>query len=202
MRILGFTLYVCTSRGSLKGTLALTEVMTLLTVSQATLLKLQKKIGDKISEKTFQKTSQDPKPTCHHLILIHYFNSEQLKVFKENQYSLNTYLHAEWGKEIYEPEKISPFNIRSASVNCRTEWYADCIQVCIYLFSYLQQEPTFATASVSGECQSWLFVYLYSACIEAAARERTIFLICCKHSCDVSIGLSKKKGKTPVFWLQ
>lgn len=149
MLILGFTLYVCTSRGSFKDTLTLTEVTTLLTVSQATLFKLQKKIGDKISEKTFQRTRQDLKPMCHHLVLIRYFNSEQLKVFKENQYSLNTYLHAEWGKEIYEPEKISPFNIRSASLNCRIEWYADCIQVCIYHFSYLQQEPTFPTSSVS-----------------------------------------------------
>ena len=111
----------------------------------------------------FQRTSQDPKSTCYYLVLKYYFTSEQLKVFKENPCSLNTYLHAERGKELLDSENAS-FQHRSAALKCRTEWYADCIQVCIYFFAIDNRRRPFLQLLWIWWvrlCYSYIYIYIY-----------------------------------------
>ena len=130
----------------------------------------------------FQRTSQDPKSTCYYLVLKYYFTSEQLKVFKENPCSLNTYLHAERGKELLDSENAS-FQHRSAALKCRTEWYADCIQVCIYFFAIDNRRRPFLQLLWIWWvrlCYSYIhiyiyiYIYIYILLTSATAKEREV----------------------------
>jgi hypothetical protein len=163
--------------------------MTLPTVGHTTWLTgAAEEIRDKNSEEIFQKTSQDPKSTCYHLLLKYYFTSEQLKVFKENPCSLNTLLHAERGKEMYDSAKclLSTEQRFFQASNWMICWL---YTVCIYSFAIDNRRLPFLQLLWIGWKPDFA-IFIYILLIEATARERTVFVMCCKYYCDVSICLT------------
>ena len=128
-----------------------------------------------ISEAIFQKTNQDPKSRCYHLVLKYYFTSEQLKVFKENPCSLNMNLLAERSKEIYDLAKC-PLSTKQRFFQA-SNWMICWLYTSMYVFTFVLSatgDALLYSFCESGESQTLLFslslslslyiyIYIYSA---------------------------------------
>ena len=88
---------------------------------------------------------------------------------------------------------MPPFNIAALLSSVELN---DMLIVYKYVFTFLlstTEDALFYSFRESGESHTLLFLYIYILLIEATARERAVFLMCCKYYCDVSTCLITKE---------